>query len=48
MAAAACEGKPVAEALRFAAAASALTVTRHGAQSSIPVRQEVERLLSGA
>jgi ribokinase len=48
MAAAAREGKPVAEALRFAAAASALTVTRHGAQSSIPVRQEVERLLSGA
>jgi len=48
MAAASSEGKPVMEALRFAAAASALAVTRHGAQASIPSRDEVERLLSGS
>ena len=47
-AAAACEGKPMLEALRFAAAASAIAVTREGAQASIPVRDEVERLLAGA
>jgi len=48
MAAASCEGKPVPEALRYAAAASALAVTRHGAQASIPARDEVERLLADA
>lgn len=34
------------EALRFAAAAGALACTRPGAMSSLPVRDEVERLLS--
>jgi ribokinase len=39
------ENKPIAEAARFANAAGALSVTRHGAQSSIPDRAAVERLL---
>lgn len=47
MAAASCEGRPVPDALRFAAAAAALAVTRPGAQVSIPARDEVERLLAG-
>jgi len=46
MAAASCEGRPVEEALRFAAAAAAIAVTRPGAQASIPARDETERLLS--
>ncbi|RIV22854.1 ribokinase [Alicyclobacillaceae bacterium I2511] len=37
------EGRP--DALRFAAAAAALTVTRPGAQAAIPTRQETEHLL---
>ncbi|MBI1318350.1 MAG: ribokinase [Candidatus Hydrogenedens sp.] len=40
------EGAPVAEALDFACAAAALSVTRPGAQSSMPVRSEVESLRS--
>ncbi|AFM41695.1 ribokinase [Desulfosporosinus acidiphilus SJ4] len=40
------EGKPVQEALRFASAASALTVTRKGAQTSIPERLEIDAFLS--
>jgi ribokinase len=40
------ESKSVADAARFANAAGALSVTRHGAQSSIPDRAEVERLLA--
>lgn len=35
------EGKPLREALRYANAAAAITVTRRGAQGSIPTRQEV-------
>lgn len=35
------------DALRYANAAAALTVGRRGAQSSIPTRDEVERLFSG-
>lgn len=35
------------EAVRFASAAGALTVTRHGAQPSLPRLAEVERLLAG-
>lgn len=41
-------GLALAEALRFAAAAAALTVTRKGAQESIPTQAEVERLLAEA
>jgi len=47
MAAASSEGKRAPEALRFASAAAALAVTRPGAQSSIPARDEVERMLAG-
>ena len=36
---------PMADALRYASAASALTCTRLGAQSSIPTREEVQALL---
>jgi ribokinase len=39
------EGKPMREALRFANAAAAISVTRMGAQTSIPTRAEVEALL---
>lgn len=39
------EGRPLAEALRFASAAAALTCTRRGAQASLPSRPEVARLL---
>jgi ribokinase len=39
------ENKSLPEAARFANAAGALSVTRYGAQSSIPDRVEVERLL---
>lgn len=38
-------GRPLAEALRFASAAAALTCTRRGAQASLPSRDEVARLL---
>ncbi len=41
------EGRPVPEALRFANAAAALSVTRLGAQASIPSREETDRFLSG-
>jgi ribokinase len=40
-----CEGKTLAEAALFANAAAALSVTKHGAQSSIPSRAEVDRFL---
>jgi ribokinase len=39
------ESRDVYQALRFAAAAGAITVTREGAQSSLPYRREVEELL---
>lgn len=39
------EGQELEEALRFANAAGGLSVTRVGAQASIPTRQEVDRLL---
>lgn len=42
------EGRAVPEAARFANAAAALSVTRPGAQNSVPSRQEVERFLSEA
>lgn len=44
-AAALAEGMPIPDAARFASAAAALSVTRHGAQSSIPTRAEVLALL---
>jgi ribokinase len=37
--------KPIVEAARFANAAGALSVTRPGAQNSIPTREEVEQFL---
>lgn len=40
------EGMPLAEAASFANAAGALTVTKPGAQPSLPFRAEVEQLLS--
>lgn len=39
------EGRPVGAALRFANASAALSVTRMGAQASIPSRQEVDEFL---
>jgi len=39
------EGQPLEEALKFASAAAALSVTRAGAQSSIPTRDEAEAFL---
>lgn len=40
------EGAPVASALRFANAAAAISVTRAGAQTSVPERGEVEHLVA--
>jgi ribokinase len=39
------EAQPLVEAVRFASAAAAISVTRLGAQPSIPTRQETERFL---
>ncbi len=39
------EGNPLSRAVRIAAAAGALAVTKSGAQDSMPTRQEVEALL---
>ena len=39
------EGAPLEEAMRFASAASSITVTRVGAQQAIPTREEVEQLV---
>ena len=41
------EGMPLADAVRFANAAGALTCTKLGAQASLPGRAEVEKLLAG-
>jgi ribokinase len=41
------EGMEMREAVQFANAAAALSVTRHGAQPSVPSRIEVEELLKG-
>jgi ribokinase len=41
------EGRSLGDALRFASAAAALTVTRFGAQPSIPRRAEIESFLQG-
>ena len=40
------EGKELAEAVRFAVVASSISVTRKGAQTSVPNREEVDALLS--
>ena len=40
------EGRAVEDALRFASAAAAISVTRLGAQASVPARAEVEAFLS--
>jgi len=42
------EDQPLTQSLRFANAAAAISVTRVGAQASVPTRAEVERLLSAA
>ncbi|MDE3179693.1 MAG: ribokinase, partial [Acidobacteriota bacterium] len=39
-------GKPAPDAVRFASAVAALSVTRDGAQPSMPAAEEVERFLS--
>ncbi|MCS7315357.1 MAG: ribokinase [Bryobacterales bacterium] len=46
LAVALCEGLPIERALRFANAAAAISVTRLGAQASVPLRREVEEFLS--
>ncbi len=46
LAAALVEGRPMPEALRFASAAAAISVTRLGAQPSAPARAEIEALLA--
>src|SRR5271165_3981529 len=40
-------GKPAAESARFAAAAAAISVTRSGAQPSMPALAEVQQMLNG-
>ena len=39
------EGRSLTEAVRFATVASSLSVQRHGAQDSIPTREEVDKLI---
>jgi ribokinase len=46
LAAALCENEPLGGAVRFAHAAAAISVTRLGAQPSIPNRKEIEEFLS--
>jgi ribokinase len=45
LAVALCEGQHLAAAVRFASAAGAVSVTRHGAAASLPTRAEVLRLM---
>ena len=40
------EGRPILDAVRFANAAAAVSVTRRGAQPSAPLRVEIDRLLA--
>jgi ribokinase len=40
------EGKSLLEATRFANAAAAIAVTRHGAQASAPLRKEIDQMLA--
>lgn len=40
------EGRPLRDAVRFACAAGALATTRHGAQPSLPTREQVRQLLA--
>jgi ribokinase len=47
LAAALVEGKPLLEGVRFASAASAIAVTRLGAQPSIPTRGEIDEFIGG-
>lgn len=42
------EGRPLEQAVRFANAAAAISVTRLGAQPSVPKRDEIERLLKNS
>jgi len=39
------EGKPLKEALRFASAAAAISVTRIGAQPSAPKRTDIDKFM---
>jgi len=41
------EGKELKESIRFANAAAALSVTKLGAQSSVPIRNDIEKMLIG-
>ena len=41
------EGMPMLDAVRFANAAGAISVTRMGAQPSAPSRREIKRLANG-
>lgn len=41
------EGMKLPDAMRFATAASAISVTRMGAQPSVPTREEIEKMLEG-
>jgi ribokinase len=40
------EDRPIAEALRFANAAAAISVMRPGAQASVPSRAEVDQFVA--
>ena len=41
------EGKPLVDSVRFACAAAAISVTRKGAQPSVPNRREIDAFLAG-